>query len=153
MAIWRATGDLEAAGWTGCALALLVLIGLRSARAPFNPIFLEINLHLIVITPLIIGLYRFGASDSAARLEGVSYHAVLVTIFLTGLILTVASPRGFVGQDDPRSTGSVRAKSALMLAASFIGIIWASLNDGSAFIAVGLPIIALFALRRVLLAR
>ena len=145
---WRATGDLEAAGWLGAILALAVLLGFRIFRIPFDTIYLGINLHIALITPLIVGLYRLGWSQPARLIEAHSFPAVLVTIFLTGCALTLWSQRGFIGQP-----GLPRRCSLLLLAGSAATILWWVLVGGPDLVAVGLPIIGLFALRAAILRR
>jgi hypothetical protein len=146
--MWRATGDLEAAGWLGAVLAFAVLLGFRIARIPADTIYLGINLHLAIITPLIVGLYRLGWSQPARLIEAHSFPAVLVTIFLTGCALTLWSQRGFIGQP-----GLPRRSSLLLLAGSAAAILWWGIVGGPDLVAVGLPIIGLFVLRAAILRR
>lgn len=54
----QSSGDLELAGWVGAAFAAGVLVGFRVRRMPYSPIFVGINLHLAIMTPLIVGLNR-----------------------------------------------------------------------------------------------
>ena len=146
--IWRATGDLEAAGWLGAVLALVVLLGFRIFRVSFDTIYLGINLHIALITPLIVGLYRLGWSHPARLVEAYSFPAVLITIFLTGSALTLWSPGGFIGQP-----GLPRRSSLLLLAGGAAAILWWGLVGGPDPVAVGLPIIGLFLLRAAILRR
>ena len=146
--MWRATADLEAAGWLGAVLAFAVLLGFRIARIPADTIYLGINLHIALITPLIVGLYRLGWPQPTRLIEAHSFPAVLVTIFLTGCALTLWSQRGFIGQP-----GLPRRCSLLLLAGSAATILWWVLVGGPDLVAVGLPIIGLFALRAAILRR
>lgn len=143
--LWRGTGDLEAAGWVGCVLALAVLIGFRVRKIPFDTILLGINIHLAVITPLIVGLYALGASSGARSIEDHSYPAVLITIFLTGCVLTFCTGTGFVGVRGPS-----RHRSWILLAASALAVVWGMQVAGGTLVTVGVPVIGLFVLRRVL---
>jgi len=149
--LWRATENLEMAGWTGTVLAVAVLLGFPIFSLRFNPILLGVNIHLAMVTPVIVCLYSAVVTHVAEVIEGKSYIAVLLTILATGCILTVYSPTGFLGaQGFPRA--AVRGRSLIMLVGSAAAVVWGmiiSASDG--FIAVGLPIIGLFALRQALL--
>jgi len=151
--LWRVTDNLEMAGWTGVVIAVAVLLGFLISNIHFNPILLGINFHLAIITPVIVGLYHAGATHVAEVIEGKSYVAVLLTIFVTGCVLTVCSSTGFLGsQVLPRAI--VRRRSLIMLVGSAAAVVWAMIISAShGFIAVGLPIIGLFALRHALLIR
>lgn len=148
--IWRASEVLETAGWAGVFLAGAVLLAFPMFKVAFNPIFLGINIHLVVITPLIVGLHRGGFTRVAHLVEQQSYFSVLLTIFATGCFLTLCSRKGFLGTKG-LPTSAVRQGSIVMLAASAAAIVWATTVEGYGFFAVGLPIIALFAVRRALL--
>lgn len=148
--ILQSSGDLELAGWVGAAFAAGVLVGFWVRRMPPSPIFVGINLHLAIITPLIVGLNRLQMTQIANRIEANSYTAVLLTIFITGCALTLFSRGGFIGsQALPRQ--SIVTWSVVMLVASLASIIWALFAGQSGFLAVGLPIVGLFALRRAIL--
>lgn len=143
--LWRMTGDLETAGWVGCALALAVLFGFRVFGVPFDTILLGINIHIVVMTPLIVGFYARGMSGVAEIIEEYSYPAVLITIFLTGAVLNLCSASGFVGV-----RGLPGRRSWLLLGASAMAAIWGMLMKGGGIVTVGLPVLGLLALRRVL---
>ena len=132
----------------GAVLALAVLLGFRIARIPADTIYLGINLHIALITPLIVGLYRLGWPQPTRLIEAHSFPAVLVTIFLTVCALTLWSQRGFIGQP-----GLPRRCSLLLLAGSAATILWWVLVGGPDLVAVGLPIIGLFVLRAAILRR
>jgi len=65
----------------------------------FNPIMLGINVHLVIITPLIMAAFYAGAREISDTLVAHSYRGVLVTVFVVGCALTVFSQRGFIGTD------------------------------------------------------
>ncbi len=106
---------------------------------------LGINLHIALITPLIVGLYRIGAAPAARIIEAYSYPAARITIFVTGCALTLWSRAGFIG-----AARLPRRYSGLTLIGAAAAISWAFLIGGNGFVAVGLPILALFVLRRAL---
>ncbi len=144
--------DMELAGWIGVALAAATLIGLRLFRIPYNPILLGINVHLVVITPLIVTAYGLGLAEFARALVAGSERSVLVTVFAVGCALTAFSRRGFVGQDNLPAT-SRWIYSSILLAALAAAIVWSFTYAGGTLLAVGLPMMGLFALRRLIVAR
>jgi hypothetical protein len=152
VALWRSGIDLETAGWVGAALAAAVLIGFRAYKVRFNPILLGINTHLLLITPLVVALFHFGASGLGKILVAHSYKGVLITIFLIGCALTLLSREGFIGFEK-LSRPSVVTYSIVLLLASLAAIAWAFSYSGGAVVGIVLPIVALFGLRRLLIAR
>lgn len=153
LALWR--GDLvglEAAGWTGCGLAAAVLLALRLRRTPFDPILLGINLHMLVITPLVVGLFHAGQPALAGTLVDTAQTGVLVAILAVGAALTLFAPRGFVGIAG-LPTGARRGYSLLLLAVAGAAVPWSLAHAGSALMSIGVPLMALFGLRRYLVAR
>ncbi|WP_330563311.1 hypothetical protein [Roseibium sp. FZY0029] len=58
--LWRQTSNLELAGWTGCGFAAFVLAGLVLLKARIHPVLIGINLHILLVTPVLVGFYRFG---------------------------------------------------------------------------------------------
>jgi hypothetical protein len=152
LALWRSGLDMEVAGWTGVALAAMILVGLRLFRVPYNPILLGINVHLVVITPLIVAVFRLGATEFGSALVAASERGVLVTVFIVGCALTALSQRGFIGADGLPAT-SRWIYSSILLAALTAAIAWSFTYEGSTLLAVGLPMMGLFALRRLLIAR
>lgn len=149
---WRGGGDIAFAGWLGSASALALLLGFRFYRMPYNPILLGINLHLVAITPLIVASFHLGATDLGRLLLRSSESGVLVSVLLTGCLLTLFSSRGFVGNDAmPRHP---RLKfSAILLAATAILIPWSFAHAGQTLVSLAVPFMVLFALRRFLIAR
>jgi hypothetical protein len=154
LALWQSQAGLEAAGWTGAALAAAVLIGFRRYRVPYNPILLGINTHLLLATPVIVALYRLGAPDIGRILVGYSHRGVLVTVFLVGCALTLLSQRGFVGLSG-LPAGKRQAYSAILLAASAATILWSFVfaSGSNTLLTIAVPLMALFGLRRFLIAR
>jgi hypothetical protein len=152
LALSQSGVDLKFAGWAGAALAGVVLVGFRFCRLPYNPIVLGINLHLLIITPLIMGLFYFGAYGLGKTLLAFSHRGVLVTVFVVGCALTLLSRRGFVGIAGLPDLAR-RAYSLVLLSASATAIAWSFMYTGAAVVAIGIPFMALFGLRRLLIAR
>ncbi|WP_295808306.1 hypothetical protein [uncultured Nitratireductor sp.] len=151
VALWRSGTDQEIAGWIGVALAACVLVGFRVCRLRFHPVLLGINVHLLLITPLIVGLYRFGMAAWSDAIVAVAYKGVLITVFLTGCAL-MFTRGGFIGVAGAR--GARWPYSLALLLASAAAIVWSFLlADGGALVTVALPVMALFGLRRFLIAR
>lgn len=152
LALWRSDMDMETAGWIGVALAAAVLIGFRVLRLRYNPILLGINIHLVVITPLIVTVYALGASEFGSTLIASSERAVLVTVLIVGLVLTAFSRRGFIGVDD-LSVASRWNHSSILLAALAAATVWSFSSAGGTLLTVALPMIGLFGLRHFLITR
>jgi hypothetical protein len=150
LALWQS--NVKFAGWAGAALAAIVLIGFRLFRLPYNPIVLGINVHLLIVTPLIVTLFYLGAQGLGRMLFASSHRGVLVTVFLVGCALTLFSRRGFIGIEglpDPRRW----AYSLVLLAASIAAIAWSFTSRGGVLVAIAIPLMVLFGLRRLLIAR
>lgn len=152
LALWRSDVDMQFAGWIGVALAAIQLCGFRYFGLRNNPLMLGINVHLLLITPLIMTAFHVGARDLSDTLVAYSYRGVLVTVFLVGCALTLFSPRGFVGVDNLRRIDRLK-HSTILLAASALAILWGFTFNGSTAIAVAAPLIGLFSLRRFLVSR
>ena len=152
IALVRNNVELEMAGWTGSALALAVLVGFRVFRVTHNPILFGINLHLLLITPVIVALFAFGDRTWAQFLAARPGESLFIVMFLCGCYLTMLSPRGFVGTDgmEPRDR---YINSAVLLAATIAAFLWSGANSGNMFVSIGIPVALLFGLRRLLLAR
>lgn len=151
LALLRTDLYIEVSGWIGAALSAMLLGSFHHFRIAHNPVMLGINVHLLVVTPLIVGMSQLGARDLSELLLRHSYRGVLVSIFFVGCALTLFSPRGFIGVSPRLKTGQ-RKYSGIMLAASALAAAWALSYSGGAFLAVSAPIIVLFGLRRLLLA-
>ncbi|MDJ1464128.1 hypothetical protein [Nitratireductor sp. GZWM139] len=149
--LWRSGFDQELTGWIGVALAACVLIGFRACRLRFHPVLLGINIHLLIITPLIIGLYEIGLPVWSDAILEVAYRGVLITVFLTGFVLTFTRA-GFIGVDGVSK--GLRPYSFALLFASALAIVWSFfVVDGGPLTTIALPVMALFGLRRFLIAR
>jgi len=118
----------------------------------YNPILLGINTHLLIITPLIVTIFRLGATELGRILVAGSERGVLVTVFVVGIGLTIFSPRGFIGAGD-LPAGRRIAYSSILLLVLASSIVWSFAHAGSTLLAVGLPMMGLFAIRRLLIAR
>ncbi|WP_426236610.1 hypothetical protein [Pararhizobium sp. DWP1-1-3] len=151
LALWRSGFDMETSGWTGALLAAAQLLGFYRFGVFSNPIMLGINLHLLIITPLIMVSFAIGAREFSDALVVHSYRGVLVTVFVVGCVLTLMSRRGFVGIDDVPKR-SFWKTSGVLLAASALAIVWAFAYTGAVVLSVAVPMIGLFALRRFLIA-
>ncbi len=152
LVLWRSGVDLAIAGWIGTALAAALLAGFWLKGARHNPILLGMNIHLVVITPMIVGAFNLGATDLARTLVGVAEAGVLISITAVGLILTLFSPRGFIGVDG-LPAALQRAYSLVLVSASAAMIFWSFANLGNTLVSIGLPLMVLFGLRRFYVAR
>lgn len=152
IALWRGGYGLETAGWVGSGLAAAVLLYLWLSRTPGHPVLFGINIHNLLATPVIVGLFLSGFGDLGALLADHSQKGVLVTVFLVGVAQTLFSSAGFVGSRDlPQA--QKRNYSLLLLAVSLAGIFWAFGIENGVFVAVFVPLTVMFGLRRFLLAR
>jgi hypothetical protein len=144
--------DIRVAGWAGAALAAIVVVGFSVLRMHQNPIALGVNIHLLIITPLIVLVFYLGAQDTGRMLFASAYRGTLVTIFLVGCALTAFSRRGFIGIE---GLPTIRrwSYSLILLAASAITIAWSFSSARPTSIAIAIPIMALFGLHRLLVAR
>ncbi|WP_460080244.1 hypothetical protein [Roseibium sp. LAB1] len=150
--LWRQTGDLELAGWSGCGLAVLVLAAFGLLGAQMHTVLLGVNLHILLVTPLLDALSRFGDASLARFLIAYSYSAVLLTVTITGGVLTLFSRGGFAGV--PGLPGPVRLRmSVLMLAVSMAGTMWAFWTPDNSVLPVVVTLSLLIGGRRFLLAR
>lgn len=154
LTLWRSGWDLEQAGWVGSASALMTLAVFRYLRWPYTPILLGINIHILVITPLIVSLFKLGAEQLGSNLISLSYNGVLITVFLVGLALTIFSKQGFIGVSGLPPIER-RINSIMLLSASAVTILWAFFltKSTSAFVSVAIPLIALFIIRRLMIAQ
>ena len=132
-------------------MAGLQLLAFRYHRLYNNPIMLGINIHLLLITPLIMITQWAGAAGLSESLLLHSYHGVLMTVFLVGCLLTVLSRCGFIGIEPPQT--ATQRHSLVMVAAPGLAVIWEFAFAESALVAVAIPLAVLFGLRRLLIAR
>lgn len=152
LALWRSNVDMQLSGWIGAALAATLLVAFRYFRIQFNPIMLGINVHLVIITPLIMAASHAGAREISDALVAHSYRGVLVTVFAVGCALTIFSQRGFIGTDGLPERSRWRY-SGLLLSVSAATILWAFAYTGGDLVAVAIPMVGMFGLRRYLIAR
>ena len=149
---WRQSGDLQLAGWTGTGVAVLVFVCFRVFRLKVHPVLLGVNVHILLATPLIYGAYRLGFEDAGAVMADYSYAGVLVTVFLTGLCLSVFSKGGFAGCPDlPKKQR--RLYSLAMLVVALLGAAWALATPADSLLPVVLTLTVVVGGRRFLLAR
>jgi|GEM_PF-1354175 len=150
--LWRQGGDLETAGWAGSALALGVFVVFGVLKVGMHPVLLGVNLHILVATPLIVGLYQSGHGTIADLLAGYSHGGVLLTVLLAGIGQAVFRKGGYVGfMEIP--VRSQRRISLLMLVISGFGAVWALSTPDSSFVPVLVTLTVLIVGRRFLLAR
>ncbi|MTH99601.1 hypothetical protein [Roseibium sp. RKSG952] len=153
--VWRLTGEMEAAGLSASALALIVFLLLRVLKAPLHPVMLGVNLHILLIAPALSVLFRFGGplgSAAGGVLLPFAQSGVLVSVLLTGIVLTVIRPSGFAGLGGLSKRMSL-TYSVLMLCIAATGAVWAVFYADQAFAPVAITLAALFVLRRYLVAR
>ena len=112
---------------------------------------LGINIHLLLITPLIMITQWAGAAGLSESLLLHSYHGVLMTVFLVGCLLTVLSRCGFIGIEPPQ-TATQRHSLSWSLQQDWESF-WGFAVAESALVAVAIPLAVLFVLRRLLIAR
>lgn len=150
--VWRQSGDLEFAGWCGALLALVAFLVFYTVKSKMNPVLLGVNLHLLVVTPLIVGIFRLGFADLGNFLATYAHSAVLLSVFVAGLYLTVSTRRGFIGSAG-LAPKQKRNYSLALLAISGAGMIWALSQPESSLVPVIVTLTALIGGRRFLLAR
>ncbi|WP_306145659.1 hypothetical protein [Roseibium sp. MMSF_3412] len=150
--VWRQSGDLELAGWCGASLALMSFVLFHAVKSKMNPVLLGVNLHLLLVTPLIVGTFRLGLTDLGGFLAAYAHSGVLLSVFAAGLCLTVFTKRGFVGSAEMPPEQKWRY-SMVMLAVSGAGMVWALSRPESSLVPVIITLTALIGGRRFLLAR
>lgn len=150
--IWRQSGDIETAGWVGAAAAFGVLGVLSFLKTPMHPVLMGVNLHILLTTPLIVGLFRAGQTQIAEFMAAHAYGGVLVTVFVVGTVLTAATRRGFSSLSDvPPKTQ--RRYSVIMLGLCACGAAWAFATSNSRFVPVVVTLTVLIVGRNFLQAR
>ncbi|MEM8539344.1 MAG: hypothetical protein AAGF25_00180 [Pseudomonadota bacterium] len=148
----RSQFGLEMAGWIGCIAALLVFVALYLLNQKPHPILLGVNLHLLFITPAIVGIGYFGAGQFASFLADHAHKGVLLTVLFVGVVQTMFLKGGFVGRVDLPEKIQTRY-SFYLLVAGLVGLFWAFGTEKGAFVGVLLPLTAMIGLRNFLLAR
>ena len=117
-----------------------------------NPVLLGVTLHLLLVTPLSVGTFRSSLPDLGAFLAAYAHSAVLLSVFVAGLWLTVFTRRGFIGSAEMPAKHR-RRYSLVMLAICACGMIWALSRPDSSLVPVIVTLTALIGGRRFLLAR
>lgn len=150
LVLWQSGLEIELAGWIGSALAALVLIGfwLRGIRQ--DPITLGINVHVLMITPLIVLMFELGAIEPARTLAAHAYPGIFISMFFVG-VLQIAVGRSLMRGD--MIGGRDILQSSLILLVIALGGVWAATQPGTPLTQVALPIMAIFGIRRFLIAR
>lgn len=141
--------DLEVAGWTGAGLAALQLIIFRAADLKHNSVMLGVNVHLLIITPVIVGLAWIGALGLSRFLEEHAYEGVVTTVFV---MLSVQALIQAWMQSTSQELRQNRAGKAdlIMICAAAVAAVWAHTSTGGPLFSVAIPLIMLIALRRYL---
>ncbi len=150
--IWRQSGDLELSGWFGAFVAFGVLGILGVLKTRMHTIVLGVNIHILLVTPVIVGLFRIGLSNIAEILAMYAHAGVLLTVFVVGIIQTVATNRGFSNLADV-SKRAQRRYSTIMLGLCGAGVIWAMSVPESSFVPVVVTLTVLIVGRNFLQAR
>ena len=150
VAFWQAGWGMDLAGWTASGVAAVVLAVFWIRKVSPDPICLGINLHILLITPVIVGMIAAGYAEMGQTLAAFAYPAVFATMFLTGLI-TILLGRSLV-RGSSRAT-AFRGGNLALLALMVAGGIWAMTYEGAPLLQVALPVMGLFLTRRYLLAR
>lgn len=151
LGIWKTGLGLEAAGWSACLSAAAVLMLFHRLRRPFDPIVLGININFLLTTPVIVGLFAAGQVDLARAGVHFAASGAVATVFVTGAVVTLLSPRGFLGSDRlPRAVQRRYSTVLLLLAAAAVP--WSFAHAGQHWMSIVLPLIVLFAARRFILA-
>lgn len=150
--LWRQSGDLETAGWIGAGTALAVFSLLVWMRTRMHPVLIGVNAHILLATPLIVGLFRIGQTDLARFLASHAYPGVLVTVLVAGVIQTLVAKNGFSALEKvPASTQ--RHYSLGMLIICGFGAVWALATPGSPLVPVVVTVTALIVGRNFVQAR
>ena len=151
IALWKAGAGLEIAGWTGCLSAALVLLLFGYLGWKPDTILLGININFALTAPVIVGLFAAGHAELARWCLAYAGTGAVATVLATGVVLTLASRRGFIGLED--GPQPVRQRySVLLLALTAGAVVWSALQSGDHWMSIVLPLVAIFAARRFLLA-
>ncbi|CAD0183606.1 hypothetical protein RUESEDTHA_00479 [Ruegeria sp. THAF57] len=145
----RATDDLRLAGWVGTVLATLVCLAYVKRVLRAHPILLGINIFMVVITPLIEILVLSGSRNSADLLIGNIDSLVLGSVFVTGVVLTLFTAKGFLTYD-AKSAKQMRIHSTAMLTLCVAGIVWSAAMGQNYLITLAVPLMVLFGCQRFL---
>lgn len=150
--IWRQSGDLEIAGWSSALIAGIVFLIFGLCKFRMSPIMLGVNCHILLATPLIVGIFRLGFFELGTVLAAYAHSGVLLTVLLSGFLLSLFSRGGFIG-DMKVSRACRRRYSGILLSLCAAGAIWALFTPESSLIPVIVTLTVLIGVRRFLLAR
>jgi len=150
--LWRQTGDLEVAGWIGSGLAFAVFAVFGLLKGRMHPVLLGVNCHILLVTPLIVGMFGFGDRDLAVAMTSHAYGAVLLTVASVGVLLTLFTRAGFAGVPGLPKRDRLRL-SLLMICVSVAGAGWAFAVPDNSLPPVVTTLTLLIVGRRFLLAR
>lgn len=150
--LWRQWGDLELAGWVGSGLALFVFGAFFHLRSRMHPVLLGVNIHILLATPIIVSLFRFGDPAFAKVLVTYSHGGVLVTVLFVGVLQTLFANGGFAGLPN-MSRSRQRRYSLMMLVVSALGAGWVLASPANSLVPVVATLTLLIGGRRYLLAR
>jgi len=144
--------DLRIAGWSGAGCALLICFAYARRSVSPHSLFLGINLYLLIITPVIEGLYAANFATLASALNEFARPLVFLSIFLTGSVLSLRASTGFllVPQLNDRA---VKRTNTLLLIASGTAAAWALVYDHNTALQLAVPMTLLFAFHRTLRSR
>lgn len=151
-AVWRGLDDLELAGWIGTVLAIVTIAVLKMLKTESHPVLLGVNIHMICITPIIVGLYLIGAPALAEFFIEHANKGVLVSVFVVGAMQTYFRKSGFIGSLELPKPQRL-SYSLLLLLMSFFGMVWALSIEAGSLVTVVMPLTVLALLRGFLLAR
>ncbi|MCG7519210.1 hypothetical protein [Ruegeria sp. Ofav3-42] len=152
MILLRTTADLRLAGWVGTVLAAMVCVAYARNSLRPQPILLGINIFMVAITPLIESLIYAGHRNIASVLTGNIPTLVLMTVFATGLVLTVFTKNGFLNY--PTSSHREKRKhSAVLLGVCALGMVWSQMAGDNYLVSLGAPLMVLFGVHQLLRAR
>lgn len=152
LAAFMLSDDLRIAGWSGAGCALLNCFAYARRTVSPHSLFLGINLYLLMITPVIEGLYAANCASWASALSECARPLVFLSIFLTGSVLSLRAPTGFLLAPQVDDT-AVKRTNTLLLIASGTAAAWALVYDHNAALQLAVPMTLLFALHRTLKSR
>lgn len=150
--LWRQSGDLELAGWAGSAAAFGVLAVLAAIRVRMHPVLIGVNLHILLATPVIVGLFRIGQADIGAVLASHAHGGVLVTVLIAGLVQTILRDDGFSALPGVARRTQI-FWSCVFLGVCALGAVWALSRPESTLVPVAVTLTVLFLGRNFLKAR
>lgn len=143
---------LDVAGWTACVAAAAVFALFHALGRRADTIVLGINVNFLVMAPAVVGAFAVGQEEIARWLVALGETGAVASVFLVGAVLTLASPRGFVGAEGIGRAATRRNSIALLVLAGG-ALAWSAAHTGQEWLSIVLPLIVLFTARRFMLAR